>query len=307
MRLPLIALIASLACTLPAHAQQCTPLQRAFDLDLIPIPGTSRFALPVTVNGVPKRFVLSTREFSSRLSRQTVTDMNLRPRTQGRMLSAQGTVSNAQLVSVDLQIGLVKADGQEMVVMEDSGPVDGMFGPNLMQRYDFEFDFAGRKLSYFLTDHCEGRVVHWTTTPHAVVPFTGWTTGSAQRSMTIPVTIDGHDIRAEIDTSLAQSVMDADTANSLFSVTPDSEGAVPQGTFKQLQIGGLNIPNPRLRVEPDLIGSRTRDALQANSRVQRRTDNFLPSLRLGMDILSRLHLYLAAKEGKLYLTPASAK
>jgi hypothetical protein len=125
--------------------------------------------------------------------------------------------------------------------------------------------------------------------------------------MTIPVTIDGHEIRAEIDTSLAQSVMDADTANSLFNVTPDSEGAVPQGTFKQLQIGGLNIPNPRLRVEPDLIGTRTRDTPQANSRVQRRTDNFLPSLRLGMDMLSRLHLYLAAKEGKLYLTPASAK
>ena len=50
-------------------------------------------------------------------------------------------------------------------------PVDGELAGDIMQRYDTEMDFAGGKLSYFLPDHCDGHVVHWTTAPASVVPF----------------------------------------------------------------------------------------------------------------------------------------
>ena len=60
---------------------------------------------------------------------------------------------------------------------------------------------------------------------------------------------------------------------------------------------------PRMRVEPDLIGTKSKDMLQADSRVQRLTDHFLPSMRLGLDVLRQLHIYLAARENKLYLSP----
>jgi hypothetical protein len=317
MRFPLIALIAGLAfAAAPAQAQQCAPLQRAISLDLMPGPGGGRFGVPITVNGQPKRFALSTGEFVSRLSPRVVAELKLSTRSGGRMLNARGNARNAQIVIADLQIGQVKADGQEMFVMPNAGGAfDGLFGPNLMQNYDIEFDFPGRKLNYFLTDHCEGRVVYWSTTGSTSVPFNGWDDNSNPRRFTIPVLLDGHEIRAEIDTFSPDTIVDADTASSLFQIKADSPGAVPLGaldsshpmfgwTFKELKIGALSLTNQRLRVMPDLVGTKDQDTLRADSRVLRHTDNFQPSMRLGMDVLKQLHLYLAAKEGKLYLTAA---
>jgi hypothetical protein len=71
-------------------------------------------------------------------------------------------------------------------------------------------------------------------------------------------------------------------------------------------MGGMTIRNPRLRVVPDLIGTGTVDTLRADSRVRRRTDEFLPTVQLGMDVLSRLHLYIEIKEKKLHFTAANA-
>jgi hypothetical protein len=316
MRFPSIVLIAGLAFAVPAQAQECGPLKRAISLDLMPGPGGGRFGVPITVNGQPKRFALSTGEYFSRLSPRVVTELKLSTRSGGRMLNARGNARNAQIVIADLMIGPVKADGQEMFVMPNpNGPFDGLFGPDLMQNYDIEFDFPGRKLNYFLTDHCEGRVVYWSTTGSASVPFNGWDDNSNPRRFTIPITLDGHEIRAEIDTFSPDTILDADTASSLFQLKPDSPGAVPLGaldpshpmfgwTFKELKIGALTLTNQRLRVMPDLVGTKDQDTLRADSRVLRRTDNFQPSMRLGMDVLRQLHLYLAAKEGKLYLTAA---
>jgi hypothetical protein len=309
-----IALTASLLALAPmaAQAQQCGTLQRAFTLDLLPT--GARYAVPVTVNGQAKHFMLHTAEFASSLSRAAVTELKLSPRNEGLLLSFRGTVGNAQVSEADLQIGPVKISRQELFIMENTGPFDGYFSANLMQNYDIDFDFAGRKLTYFLTDHCEGRVVHWTRGAFTTVPFRGWNSGSGE-DLTIPVTIDGHEIRAWIDTALAQTVIDADTANSLFSVTSESPGAARLGTaangrpvftwtFKELKIGAMTISDPpRMRVEPDLIGTKSKDMLQSDSRVQRVTDHFLPSMRLGLDVLRQLHIYLAARENKLYLSP----
>ena len=302
---------------LAVQAQQCGPLQRAISLDLMPGPG-GRVTVPVTVGGLEKRFALSTGTFGSRVSPGVVAELQLSTRARGRTRNARGNVRNASGVLVDLQVGPVKAEDQPMQVMQNEGPFDGVFGSNLMQNYDIEFDFAGRKLNYFLTDHCEGRVVYWSSTGSTSVPFRGWDNNSNQRHFTIPVTLDGHELRAEIDTMQAETVLDADTASSLFQLKPDSPGAVPLGaldaahpmfgwSFKELKIGALALTNQRLRVMPDLVGTKTPDTLRGDSRLLRRTDNLQPSMRLGMDVLRQLHLYLAAKEDKLYLTAADTK
>jgi hypothetical protein len=73
-----------------------------------------------------------------------------------------------------------------------------------------------------------------------------------------------------------------------------------------LKIGGLTLHNQRVRVVPDLVGTRSTETLRADSRVQRRTDNFLPAMQIGMGVLRRLHLYVATKEEKLYFTGAAS-
>jgi hypothetical protein len=76
-------------------------------------------------------------------------------------------------------------------------------------------------------------------------------------------------------------------------------------TFKSLKIGGLTITNAKMQVVPDLTGTKERTMLTAGSRLQRHTDEFQPTVRIGMDVLRRLHLYIAAKEKKIYITAAS--
>ena len=319
MRHAVIAGFLALAA-FPAEAQQvaCGPLTRAFQLDLTPGTQGARYSVPVTVNGKPKQFLLDTGNPNSRLSRAVVSELSLTTKTGGRMLAPDGSVSNAYITEANLEIGPMKASRHEMWVQEGMGGFDGIFAPDLMQNYDIELDFAGRKLTYFLPDHCPGRVVHWATTGMTSVQFSGWDDNSNRRAMTVPVQIDGKDVMAQIDTSLIQTVLDADTASALFGLNADSPGAVPLGalgasparrifgyTFQTLKMGGMTIRNPRMRVVPDLIGTRSNDTLRADSRVRRRTDDFLPTVQIGMDVLSRLHLYIEARERTLHFTAAS--
>jgi hypothetical protein len=186
-----------------------------------------------------------------------------------------------------------------------------------MMNYDVEMDFAGRKLNYFLTDHCDGRVIYWPAAKVAAIPYRGWD-NYRDTHMTLPVTIDGHQITATIDTGATGTTLNEDTAHALFNLTADSPGAVPLGTmgntnrkmfgwtFKTLDIGGITVTNPRIRIIPDLVGGRGRDTLAADSHIQRITDNLAPTMLIGMDVLKELHIYVAFKEKKLYVTAAAA-
>jgi hypothetical protein len=305
-----------------AQAQTCGPLKRAISLDLSPAPGGGpRFTLPVSVNGAPKVFLLNTAVENSRIARGTVNEMGLKTATANniRFLDSSGGSHNAYKVIVDLGIGQVSVKQNEMLIEENGGPVGGIFAPDLMQNFDIEMDFAGRKLNYFLTDHCDGKVVYWPNSGIASVAFRGWVQhGGALDPMTIPVSIDGHEVIARINTGTGPNVLDSDTARELLDLTPDSPGAVPLGaldsnpahrifgyTFKTLAIGGVTISNPRFTVRPDLIGKKAAEMISADSHVRRVTDHFLPTMEIGMDVLRRLHLYVAAKEQKLYLTLAA--
>jgi hypothetical protein len=302
-----------------AQAADCGTLKRALSLDLTPGPrGGPFYGVAVTVNGTPRNFALSTAAKISRLSRAVVTQLGLTPRSQGKMLGLNGSVSNAYVVTVDLGVGSALLKNNEMFIDESDGPFDGQFSSDLMQHYDIDIDFAGRKLNYFVTDHCDGQVVYWPNSGVTNVTYRGWTQHADNPLMIIPVSINGHEVLADVNTSIARTTLDADTANQLFGVTADSPGTVPMGTvngnnsqrifgytFKTLSIGGLTISDPRLTVMPDIVGKQGTDTVRADSRIVRYTDHNLPTVRLGMDMLRRLHIYIATKEQKLYVTLAA--
>ena len=319
MRIPLIALIAGMAClALPAQAQECGPLKRAFSLDLETGPQGLRYGVPVTVNGTKRTFLLDTGGAFTMISREVAKQMGLSILTARgvRMFDMYGNTVDGQYVVADVGIGPLTA-GKAETMVSDIGGMDGILAPDYMMNYDVELDFAGRKMNYFLTDHCDGRVIYWPATTIAAVPYRGWSS-YRDTHMTIPVTIDGKQITATVDTGATSTTLNENTARSLFDLTPDSPGAVPLGTmgnsnrkvfgwtFKTLAIGGITVTNPRIRVIPDLIGGRSTDTLEADSRVRRVTDNMAPTMLIGMDILKELRVYIASKEKKLYVTAASA-
>jgi hypothetical protein len=333
MRSPaLVLLVLAAAAGFTAHAQaaDCGPLREALSLDLQPGPGGARFGVPVTINGTPRNLLLNTEFKVSRVSRAVVNDQKLSTSSYGKMLALNGQVLNGYMVTVDLGIGSSLLKGTEMLVDENGGGFDGEFATDLMQRYDIEMDFTGRKLNYFLPDHCEGKVVYWPTAGFTSIPIRGWGARLANTSamnhtgmtphpegLTITVAIDGHDVEAAIDTNVAQTTLDSDTARSLFNLTADSPGVTQLGSmdgtqahrrfgyaFKTLSFGGVTLHDPHIMMMPDLLGTKSSEMIQADSHIQRRTDDRLPTMRIGMDILRNLHLYIATREQKLYLTLA---
>jgi hypothetical protein len=136
----------------------------------------------------------------------------------------------------------------------------------------------------------------------------------------VPVTLDGKDFLAVINTGAARSTMSANTAKFVFGITADSPGSVPLGVvdhdpnhkvfghvFGSLTFDGITVNNPHIAIMPDLLGSKDPDNdFTTGSRIQRVDDGLGSEVTIGMDVLRRLHLYIAFDERKLYITAANA-
>lgn len=311
--LALLVLAATASFASAASAQQCGNLVRAMSLDLED--GGNYFAVPVTVNGKPKQFLLDTGGAFSQISIDTVKEMGLKilP-SRFEMFDMYGNTSAGQVI-VDIGVGRQTVKNNETMVSGIRG-VDGIFAADFMQNYDIDIDFAARKLNYFLTDHCPGRVVYWPAGIVAAVPFHGWNS-HGNSHMNVTVKLDGHEMTALVDTGASDSTLDAGTAHALFDLSAETPGAEARGTmgankrkvfgwtFKTLEIGGITVHDPKMMVIPELMGKNDNSNIAADSHIRRITDGMQPTMLIGMNLLRNLHLYIAFKEQKLYLTAGS--
>jgi len=161
--------------------------------------------------------------------------------------------------------------------------------------------------------------------------------GIAGSDVRIKVTLDGESFTANIDTALEYSTVNSDAARarldvratspgstpveSLVAQDPNHKDATPRGetvtvygnrifahAFHTLSFGGVTVTNPKLMVRPDNTGAYDHDnGTLTGSRLYHLDDNVEPDISIGMDILSKLHLYFAFPERKLYVTPATAQ
>jgi hypothetical protein len=200
----------------------------------------------------------------------------------------------------------------------------GLIGGDMLKRYDVEFNFVTRKVNFFSPDHCEGKVIYWPATAFVVVPFSmappphgnpaTWAPSAEYDSQIyVPVTLDGKSFQAMIDTGAPNTTMSAATAERAFGITARSPGAVPssnpdQGTFgyvfHNLSFGGIAASNPHIMIFPDVVGKNDPDNTAiTGSMIMRNDDGMQEDLIIGMDVLAKLHLYIAYGEKKLYITP----
>ena len=190
----------------------------------------------------------------------------------------------------------------------------GTLAPDMLRNFDVDFDFGGGTLSFFSPDHCKGQVVYWAT-HYGTVPFI--TDGSHMLAM---VTLDGHAFRAFIDTGASLTTISAKVARSYFGLTPGSAGLEPiPGTsdgdlvrfrhrFATLTIGDVTVNNPMIAILPDDMEKSVRrhhDYKQDRDPIYG-IEIKAPEIVLGLDVLSRLHMYVAYGEKTLYVTAAGA-
>ena len=312
------------ASAIYARADDCGPLQRVTSVDLVPSDDTRQEYVPVTLMGKPQMFLLDTGGSMSEILPKTADELGL---TRQRAPIRQYGVSNDYsdyFVSASFIMGRLKADHFDMMVapdtevLSDDPRVTGVLAPNLLRHFDIDIDFGTNKLNVLSQDHCAGKVVYWSADAVAVVPITVFPDGH----ILARVKLDGHSQYALLDTGAWNTTVTDREAESTYDLkfgstdTPQTgafanhpELKLYEHQFKSLEFEGISVANPVVEIIPDVlhhvvadsarppIGSLISDSSVDESRV---------TMLIGMNVLRHFHLYIAYKEEKLYITPASA-
>jgi hypothetical protein len=133
-----------------------------------------------------------------------------------------------------------------------------------------------------------------------------------------PVTLDGHPFDALLDTGVSSTFMSRKSAQGAFGLGIDSPdmikvsdhggpGGVPlyRHTFKSLGLEGITISNPTINIFDNMEQSHETQAPHLGTRFGSVAGEDY-ELTLGLNELRHFHVYIAYKEQKLYITPASA-
>jgi len=277
----------------------------------------NRDLVPVRINGTPKNFLFDTGGSLTIVGQSAAADMKL-PIRQGpiTMYDITGKATNAQTLVDEYIVGHMRGKSVQMQVMPV--PFDGIFGLDGWSAVDLDVDFGADKLNMFSPDHCAGKIQYWPAPILAAVPMK-----YVDRHLKIQVMLDGHQETAEIDTGASETTLTIDEAKRNFNLDLGSDDTPADGMlngddslkvykhqFKTLSFGDgatVTVNNADVRIIPNAVGRNMDKTPLQGSRVKTEKDFMdIPDMIIGMNVLRRLHLYIAFGEAKLYVTDASA-
>lgn len=283
----------------------------------------NHIVVPVTIGGKEFHFMIDTGGVYSSIDEDAVAALGLRIRPLDRryfeLYNATGQVAAHYADVEDFAIGPIHLDRFNMIITDhkpgEKSVVDGVLAPDLLSKFEMDFDFASHKLNLFSQDHCPGKVVYWSPSSFAEADFK-----YSFSHITFAMTLDGHDVEAILDTGSTRTFISENFSRRVMGVdekTPGVERApvdddkelIPFGyRFKSLSAGGLAINNPLIYI----LADRVKAAFRKNHNDKQDYDPIygtnitVPDVILGYDVLSRLHLFISYKEQKLYFTPVAA-
>lgn len=297
MKSTLAAALALFALCQAAAAEEDCRLTLAASLPMSP-ENIGRVIVPAEIDGKPLNLLVDTgspltgitQRAADRLGIQThliTGDVALYAPYAGGRVTHFAKVKNFKLGD------MIAPRAKFMVMPHDSEESDGLIGADFLKQFDVEFDFAAGKLNLFQPHPCPGKVVYWTqTAPVAVIPFSVEQYGGDVR---IGLTLDGKHVPTVLDTGAPHTSISATTAGTWFDVdenTPGVErfdGGLLRYHFKNLSFEGIAVADPEI----DILPVKNAHSLDFQA-------------LLGMNVLRRLHLFVAYREHKLYVTAASA-
>jgi hypothetical protein len=281
--------------------------------------------IPVTIGDASKKLVVNTASVYSDLSQPAIKELHLNTlQSRVRLLNNAGQRSDRYVILPSLGIGGAKSDAVKFMVRPAPGPMNpndenlaGVLGPDILQNYDVDMDFGAQRLQLISPDHCEGKVVYWTAPTVAIVPMRLAQDGKA----VIFVNLDGKRLEAVLNTGQVNTTMNLDVAEDRFKVdvnAPDVKqvGQVGQNSsakiyrrhFQTLTFEGVKIENPEINLVPDevkaLMPNKNRPKTGGLTRGDEVTSR-LADLTLGMATLRKLHVYIAYRDRKVYITEAA--
>ncbi len=289
----IVALAPDSASAGPCNLMRIAAIDMGFD-------DASNPYVPMTISGQTVNMLIDTGGIFSMLSEQSVAMLGLEklPVFDSQVKMFGGYRVTEYVEAKDVSLGGLKADRIPLQVVPKESlatGIGGMIAPNVLMHYDVDFDFGGGKFNLFSPDHCAGQVVYWTQVPYATIPIAVDPVGHIK----IPVTLDGVELQAVVDTGATYSTMQLGLARALFPIGDKDlkslttrAGKVYQYHFKQLSFGGISLTDPEILLAPEDIAK-----VPASEKL------FL----IGMSTLRKLHLYIAYRERTIYATDASAR
>ena len=164
--------------------------------------------IPASANGKDLSLGIDTGGFGSSLTETGADRLGVaapyRARLGAVVPGIGGLWTSGGSVHLDkLRIGDLELDRIFLPVMMAFPGVDGLVGPDILAKYDAEFDFAGKSFRLFKHHTCANHAVTWTG-PYIVIPFTL----SRDGHIRVPVVLESASTTdAILDTGAGISVM----------------------------------------------------------------------------------------------------
>jgi predicted aspartyl protease len=319
--LPLIA--GALLAALPAHAVEpppvCGPLKLFNEVQLQFIDNGLRPMIPVRVDGHEQLFIFDTGNGITTIGERTAKSLDITVRNGGRYAVADilGNLQSRYASLSHFDFGKRTHGSLYMPIWPNlETDMAGSFGLDFMVHYDTDIDFGTGTLRMFDRDHCSGNVVYWQASAVGVVPI-----AIQNGHITVSVTVDGHPIAAILDTGAENTTMTRQVARDIFGITEGAQGMersfelhsagksaqnkVLLHVFDDMAFGDIAVKNAHVLIMPDLMSTDNPLMSRSEAGVRRKMGLTMPDMIIGMNILRKLHLYLAFGEGRLYVSPAS--
>lgn len=314
---PLIALWA-LAPAAAGAAEKCGPLTLVNRVQMTRIVGTDVDLVPITINGVPKNFLFDTGGTLTQIQRPVAEDLKLPISHDGpQLFSLTGNVSRDQAKVSQFVLGRMHGSNTTFPIspiIEAGKTADGIFAPDYLEAYDADVDFGNDTLNLFSPDHCPGGVLYWKAATVAAIPLV-----RDDHAIIVTAMLDGRPIRAMLDTGSTDTALRMDIAQKGFGLTMGAKDTPESGTlngdaslktyrhmFQSLSFGGVAVSNPRIVIMPNAAGRNAERIPSGASRTRSEKDLVnAPELIIGMNVLRKLHVYMAFREKRLYISEAS--
>ncbi len=322
MKILILMGLSAMMTPLPALAAAgCNSLGLVDSLGLQPLP-SGRPSTVVKIAGSPRTMLIDTGGAYSAVTQKTAQDLKLsqmRNPGQRGIRAINGSITDvlARLPLIEMGTRMRQENALYYVLPAPKGETtgeefDGLLSGELLKNYDADFDFDAQKLNLFSQDHCPGNVVYWKAPIVAVVPFSL----DDANHIVFPMQLDGTRIDVLLDTGAYHTALDLALAERRFNVdtnAPDTQkigeltggftASVYRRKFKTLAVDGVIIQDPEIDLVPNLVSPTASQPRDVGSLVGDK--NAVPVLLLGMSSLRQLHVYIAYKERKLYVTASA--
>jgi len=290
-----------------SYAQEsgCKPKQYA-ELAVTYSPGGG-VILPVTIDGKPENMVLDLSFPYVVISPAVISELGLKVFHASAVFNLGGRPSNSFTKVSDLRIGGVSYPGWDLLIntgqdaseTPEPGEPIGSIGWELFHYFDLELDLGHDKVRIFSDQHCRGvPPVYWTHSYSelALRP-------SPLKTLYFVMQADGKNLETTLAANSNTTLIFAEVTKVAYGW---DETTSEQGyRTMSLSSPGLKITDARVRVvrlnRCSLIGL-DRDG------AYRFSDCFgIHPLKLGVDVLKKVRIYMAVKAERMYISAWDAQ